>query len=329
MPKMQLVHYEQARRALAEAHRLDEVKDIADKVEAMRLYARQAKDPDMEIWLAEIRLRALRRLGELSRELEKATPSQRREGVTVPGAKRATLADVGLSTSAAHRCEQIASIDEEDFEAYLDEKKAQGKPVTVDEVVRKVAGASRRQEKIDKILGAAGVGLSEAGGAYAVLYADPPWKYEYTETKSRAIENQYPTMTLDEICALEPPAADDSVLFLWATSPKLTEALSVLEAWNFTYRTCMVWVKDKIGMGYYARQQHELLLIGTRGSLPVPAPEQRPSSVVVEPRGVHSEKPKRFYGLIEAMYPEFDGLRLEMFARQEREGWAAWGYEVQ
>ncbi len=62
-------------------------------------------------------------------------------------------------------------------------------------------------------------------------------------------------------------AADDSVLFMWATSPKLREAMQVVEAWGFDYKTCMVWVKDKIGMGYYARQQHELLLIAKRGDI--------------------------------------------------------------
>jgi MT-A70 len=103
-------------------------------------------------------------------------------------------------------------------------------------------------------------------GPFPVLYADPPWRYEYAEDVGRAVENNYPTMTLDEIKALEVPACDDAVLFLWATSPKLIEALDVMNAWGFTYRTCMVWVKDKIGMGYYARQRHELLLIGKRGN---------------------------------------------------------------
>ena len=89
-------------------------------------------------------------------------------------------------------------------------------------------------------------------GEYPVLLADPPWRYQFAETKSRAIENQYPTMPLDAICALEPPAANDAVLYLWATSPKLQEALKVLKAWRFDYRTNLVWVKDRVGMGYWA-----------------------------------------------------------------------------
>jgi N6-adenosine-specific RNA methylase IME4 len=88
----------------------------------------------------------------------------------------------------------------------------------------------------------------------------------------------------------------------------------------------MVWVKDKIGMGYYARQQHELLLIGKRGNLPVPDPEDRPSSVFYERRGVHSAKPEVLYEVIEDMYPTFD--RVELFARRSRDGWASWGNEA-
>jgi N6-adenosine-specific RNA methylase IME4 len=161
-------------------------------------------------------------------------------------------------------------------------------------------------------------------GPFAVLYADPPWVYEYADP-TRAIDNHYPTMDLDEIKALKVPACDDAVLFLWATN-LLQGALEVMNAWGFRYRTNMVWVKDRIGMGHYARQQHELLLIGDRGYLRCPDPEDRPSSVLTAPRGEHSVKPEPFYGLIERMYPL--ASRVELFARQRRDGWAAWGNQL-
>jgi N6-adenosine-specific RNA methylase IME4 len=165
-------------------------------------------------------------------------------------------------------------------------------------------------------------------GTYRLLYVDPPWRYEHVETENRAIENQYPTMGLDEIAALDVPAADDAVLFLWATSPKLDEAMRVIEAWRFVYRTCAVWDKELIGMGYYFRQQHELLLVAARGSLPVPEPSARPSSVIRSRRGQHSVKPVEVYEILEAMYPDFTALdRVELFARSLRDGWAAWGNE--
>ena len=163
-------------------------------------------------------------------------------------------------------------------------------------------------------------------GKFNLVLADPPWQYDYSKSDSRKIENQYPTMELEDICALEVPTHDDCVLFLWATSPKLTEAMEVVTSWGFTYRTCMVWRKDKIGMGYYARQQHELLLICTTGSPRSPEESTRPASVVDAPREEHSRKPEVFYELIESMYPK--AKKVEMFCREPRKGWKAWGNQV-
>lgn len=195
---------------------------------------------------------------------------------------------------------------------------------TIVEYHRKLALEHRRDEKIGKLREQAWL-----TGKYNIVYADPPWQYEHIKTENRAIENQYPTMAIDTICKLPVPTitADDAVLFLWATSPKLAEAMQVLTAWGFTYRTCMVWVKDKIGMGYYVRQQHELLLICTRGTLPVPEPSDRLSSVVNAPRGKHSEKPEAFYEIIERMYPAYQ--KVEIFSRNQREGWSGWGNEYE
>ena len=160
---------------------------------------------------------------------------------------------------------------------------------------------------------------------YEILYADPPWRYEYSQTDSRRVENQYPTMSLEEIKSLNVPAEDDAVLFMWATSPKLTEALEVMAAWGFDYRTCMAWVKDRIGMGYYARQQHELVLIGKRGNPSMPEPSNRPSSVFYAKRTEHSSKPSGFYEILEKMYP--NQSKVELFARHTRIGFDAWGNE--
>jgi len=161
---------------------------------------------------------------------------------------------------------------------------------------------------------------------YNVILCDPPWRYDFAETKNREIENQYPTMTLEEIKGLNVPADDDCVMFMWATAPKLEQAFEVLKAWGFTYKTCAVWDKELIGMGYWFRGQHELLLVGTRGSPRVPAPENRFSSVIRARREGHSKKPDCVYDMIEKMMPCCNYL--EMFARQKREDWAAWGNQV-
>lgn len=168
----------------------------------------------------------------------------------------------------------------------------------------------------------------ETGVKYPVIYCDPPWRYEASVSNTRKIENHYPTMSIDEICSMsvEDLATPDAVLFMWATNPKLREALAAISAWGFTYKTNMCWDKGKIGMGYYARQQHELLLIATRGTPPVPEPKNRPSSIIRVDRGEHSKKPDEAYTIIEKMYPEYK--KIELFSRNRREGWAAWGNQA-
>ena len=166
---------------------------------------------------------------------------------------------------------------------------------------------------------------------YAVLYADPPWHFEVYNERSgveRAAGNHYPTMPLEEICALPVShlATDAAALFLWTTGPHLQESFDVLAAWGFEYKTTVVWVKDKIGLGYFVRNQHELLLVATRGDMPSPSPANRPASVISAPRREHSRKPDEAYALIEQMYPELP--KVELFARQKRSGWQTWGNEV-
>jgi N6-adenosine-specific RNA methylase IME4 len=169
-------------------------------------------------------------------------------------------------------------------------------------------------------------------GRYVVILADPPLRYANPPIgpSNRSIENHYPTMTIEEICALPVPdiAHENSILFLWATSPMLVECMQIIAAWDFTYRTSLVWVKDKIGTGYHVRNKHELLLIAKRGELPPPQPENRPESVVFAERGDHSAKPLIVYDLIETMYPALAGQRIELFARASRPGWASWGNQV-
>jgi len=189
--------------------------------------------------------------------------------------------------------------------------------------------AERRVERVDRLIEiSSGNSEIDTSKKYNVIYADPPWRYDYSLSKSREIENQYPTMEVEDICNLpiNEIAQNDAVLFLWATSPKLTEAMKVISSWGFNYRTNAVWVKNKIGMGYYFRQQHELLLVATRGDIPAPSPDTRVSSVIEAPRTEHSKKPGEVYEIISAMYA---GLpKIELFCRDPQEGWDAWGNQA-
>ena len=187
----------------------------------------------------------------------------------------------------------------------------------------------RKREERDAALPA--LPLATAAGPFDLLYVDPPWRYDAgTGTPNRLIENQYPTMTIETLCAMAPAiaaiSAQDCVLLCWATSPKLAEALQVIAAWSFTYRTCAVWVKPSIGPGYYWRQRQELLLLAIRGNPGTPPESARVSSVIEAPRLEHSAKPEQVYTMLEAMYPR--ARRAELFARSQRAGWVAWGNQA-
>lgn len=161
---------------------------------------------------------------------------------------------------------------------------------------------------------------------YQVILADPPWRYGFSKSSNRKIENHYSTMSLEDIKALKVPSADRSVLFLWATAPKLLEAVDVMKSWGFQYKTQAVWDKQVIGMGYWFRGQHELLLVGTKGLFSPPEVEHRISSVISARRGKHSKKPKEVHEWIEMAFPQ--ASKLELFARETRDGWACWGDEL-
>lgn len=148
---MELVKYEQARMMLAEAASIDEAKDISDKSAAIQLYAKQHKNVDLENYAAEIKARAARRIGELSKALDKGHKVGQGSDVQLPSTgklKAETLAAAGLSTSQANRFEAIAELPEEDFEGYIKEKKAQNKPVKITEVEN--AALAKKREKAAK-----------------------------------------------------------------------------------------------------------------------------------------------------------------------------------
>jgi len=166
---------------------------------------------------------------------------------------------------------------------------------------------------------------------YGVIYADPEWRFEPYSRETgldRAADNHYPTTPTNDI-VLRPVgsiAANDSVLFLWATAPMLLSAIRVLQNWGFEYKTHFVWGKDRIGNGYWNRNRHELLLIGTRGNIPAPALGEQWDSLLDAPVCEHSAKPECFAEMIEAYFPNLP--KIELNARRARPGWDVWGLEA-
>jgi N6-adenosine-specific RNA methylase IME4 len=166
-------------------------------------------------------------------------------------------------------------------------------------------------------------------GVYDVICADPPWRYDNSGFDQSAAA-QYPTLDVQAICDLPetdptfPKFAEPSVIFVWATSPLLPAAVTVLTAWGFEYKACLVWVKDRApGLGWWLKTRHELLLVGVRGSM---TPLEKVDSVIIADVDGHSHKPDIAYAVIAQMFP---GLRyVECFARTPRDGWDVWGNEV-
>jgi N6-adenosine-specific RNA methylase IME4 len=167
---------------------------------------------------------------------------------------------------------------------------------------------------------------------YGVILADPEWQFEFWSDAGKNIssaDNHYPTSALEQIKArdVRSISADDCVLFLWATAPMTPQALEVMAAWGFAYKAQFVWVKHKAGTGFWARNQHELLLLGTRGHVPAPAPGEQWSSVIEANAGAHSAKPEIVLELIEAYFPTLPKIELNRRGAP-RPGWDAWGAEA-
>jgi N6-adenosine-specific RNA methylase IME4 len=167
-------------------------------------------------------------------------------------------------------------------------------------------------------------------GRFDVIYADPPWQFETWSDNGmdRHAANHYPTMTTADIAAMavQAAAADDCALFLWRTGAMMDAARAVMAAWGFAYKAEWIWLKRHAGTGYWQRNKHEVLMLGTRGHVPAPDPADRYDSVIALSESEHSVKPDGFAEMIEAMFPT--QRLLEMFARSPRLGWTTWGNEI-
>ena len=167
-------------------------------------------------------------------------------------------------------------------------------------------------------------------GKFDVVYADPAWEYSNSGF-SMSAEKQYPTMSTDKIENLtdnngnkvQNIIAENAVLLMWVTNPLLEDGMRVLKSWGFDYKTNMVWTKTNATGGFYVLGKHELLLIGVKGKKMLP--DKMFESIILGKNLVHSKKPE-MYNQIEQMYP--NRKYVELFARNNREGWKSWGNEI-
>ncbi len=178
---------------------------------------------------------------------------------------------------------------------------------------------------------------------YQIIYADPPWEYEFSHTRSREI-NDYKTLSKEEICnfKVKDIADNNSILLMWITFPKLEWAFDVMKMWGFEYRTnAFTWIKLNKenkepfwGMGYYTRSNAEICLLGKRGE-GIQAKSHSVNSVIMHPIMEHSKKPPIIREKIVELFGDIP--RIELFARKEDflfeckdwQGWDVWGNEVE
>jgi N6-adenosine-specific RNA methylase IME4 len=169
---------------------------------------------------------------------------------------------------------------------------------------------------------------------YQIIYADPPWKYN-GKMMNASVTDHYGWMPLNDICSLPigNMSAEDCILFMWVTMPKLNEFMSVVNSWGFEYKTCaFVWVKENrrgngyfMGQGRWTRANPELCILATKGK-----PRRMSAAIrqlVVSPIRAHSQKPDEVKTRIVQLMGDLP--RIELFARQKTPGWDVWGNEVE
>lgn len=180
--------------------------------------------------------------------------------------------------------------------------------------------------------------LAGLTGKFGTILVDPPWRFQ-NRTGKMAPEHKrlmrYETMKTEDIMALPVGdfAADQSHLYLWTPNAFIADALCIMEAWGFTYKTNIVWMKvrkdgepDGRGVGFYFRNVTELILFGIRGKLRTKDAGRSQVNAICTRKEEHSKKPDEQYGIIEACSP---GPYLELFARQKRAGWTSWGNQAE
>lgn len=216
---------------------------------------------------------------------------------------------LGIGRTTIERAEAVVEAAEEEPEEF-------GHLVEQMDRSGKVAGAFRRLTVLKQARDLESAPPALPTGPFQVIVADPPWRYESGN------DLPYPTMEIEEIKALpvQSIAANDAVLWLWTTNAHLRVAFEVVEAWGFGYKTMLTWVKDRMGTGQWLRGRTEHCLLAARGN-PVFLHGEH-TSVIEAARREHSRKPEEFYVMVEATSP---GGKVELFCRQARPGWQAYG----
>jgi N6-adenosine-specific RNA methylase IME4 len=190
---------------------------------------------------------------------------------------------------------------------------------------RKVAVEEKKQERIADIEQQSAAIVESAPaipiGPFHVISIDPPWPYGTPyDPHGRRAANPYPEMSLEAIKAIELPAADDCVLWLWTTHKFMRHSFELLDTWGFRDVAILTWVKDRMGLGSWLRSQSEFCIMAVKGKPPIQLTNQ--TTIIDGPLREHSRKPDSFYELVNGLCV---GAKLDYFSREKREGWAQVG----
>jgi N6-adenosine-specific RNA methylase IME4 len=318
-----------AERMLATIDRADEALHLANMAEAARVWAiREHQATPVVNHATSIKARALRRMAECVDE------GQARGEIEKPGGDRksqiivlspdndppVTLADLDIPRQRLHEARKLPPLGEAAI-------RAEGAKATTEDRRASVAPliqAAKREEVIAALEDTAAQEAKAIQGVYDVIVIDPPWPYaSRANDPTHLARNPYPTMSLEDLAELSIPAGPDCALWLWTTNAFIREAYHLLEHWGFKPITILTWAKDRKGTGDWLQGQTEHCILALKGK--PPATHTNQSTLLVAPRREHSRKPDEFYTLVASLCP---GRRLEMFARERRDGWEAHGAEV-
>jgi N6-adenosine-specific RNA methylase IME4 len=327
-----LGQWEKAKRAIAECTTLDEVKVIRDKAQALKAYAKQAKESlEVQNNVAEIKIRCERKMGQITLEMptehgKRTDRTSRHDDEKSQKTKKEALEEAGIDSTNASRNEAMAGMDEKDFEEEIETAKKNKEELTTARVVRK-AKSKKKKEKNERLKLFGVQDLPK--GKYATLVIDPPWPMEKIDRDVRPNQSkdafEYPTMSEKELLAFDVPSfsADDAHLYLWVTHKYLPMGLRLAEHWGFKYQCLMTWVKNFGFTPFSWMYSTEHVIFATKGSLPLLELGIRLdfNAKVRE----HSRKPDEFYEIVKRASP---GPRIDVFSREKRDGFDQFGNEV-
>jgi N6-adenosine-specific RNA methylase IME4 len=310
--------------ALAEVKTIQEVKDIRDKAEALRIYAKQANySLGIQNDCAEIKIRAERKAGIILSAANLKPGPKAISSIVEP----ISLKDSGVTKKESHRWQRVASVPDDALESHIAEAKDSRKELTTASVLKLANTFSPKNGAVviekhdgDFVSDLSAINCKQFG----CIYADPPWQYSNQGTRA-STGNHYGTMTVEEICALpvKDLAADKSHLHLWTTNAFLFECPKIFEAWGFVFKSSFVWVKPQMGIGNYWRNSHEIMLLAVRGGLTGQAKDLM-SWAKIE-REMHSAKPESIRTMVEKLSP---GPYLELFGRHYAKNWTVFGNQI-